>query len=529
VLHKNIPIAATGLYNKLVLHYTQQHEALKPFYLYAPVMSSFAEVIANRTFEQHKRDVLVEVLQTQYAKIGIERKQSAAVFANIDALAKPNTFTVTTGHQLAIFTGPLFFVYKILSTIRLAQELKLQYPDKHFVPVFWLASEDHDFAEINHTHIQGHKVEWNIASENKPVGELSTQAIKQTIEELVRILGAPNQLVNLFKSCYLQSENMSQATHKLAHALFAEYGLVVLEPNDAALKNQFTQAILSDILEHNSFNALLQTNTELGKHYSLQVTGREINFFYLNEHGRNQIKKTRSGYEVSNTQLQWREAEIKTEIQQYPERFSPNVVMRPVYQEQILPNLAYIGGPGEVAYWLQLKRVFETHDIPFPMVVLRNSVLLVKQAQLHKLAKKGVTIEQLLQSDDKLVKTIINAQYPLSIKSQSQQTGNALQQAIDNVMAFDNKIGARIIKWKVEAMQQLAQLEKELVRSKKQRSASDIEAILAIKHNLFPDGQPQERHQNIAAFTGDYYSSFIQHISKQLFPLSNTLDVLVWD
>lgn len=529
MLYKNIPIADTKLYNKLVLHYTQQEDTVKPFYRYAPVMSSFAEVIANRTFEQNKRDVLVDVLKSQYAQIGVEPKQAKEVFANIEKLKDPTTFTVTTGHQLALFTGPLFFIYKILSTIRLSQELKLQYPGKHFVPVFWLASEDHDFAEINHINIQGKKIEWEIDSQQQPVGVIATASIQPIIDELKVVLGNGNKLITLFEQSYLTSNNLSEATRKLVHSLFAKFGLVIIEPNDARLKKQFTQIIEDDVLKHTSFAALLNTNTKLDKQYPLQVTGREINFFYLNEAGRNLIKKTRNGFEVANTQLLWNESEVRNEIQNFPERFSPNVVMRPVYQEHILPNLAYIGGPGEVSYWLQLKGVFETHQVPYPMVVLRNSVLLVKQSYLHKLAKKSVSIEQLFHKEEALVNEFVLAQHPLTISTEIEATEAALQQAIDKVMQFDNKTGAQIIKWKVEALHELKRLEKELMRSKKHKSAIDIQTILRIKESIFPKGEPQERHETLAGFTGDYYESFLELVSKQLFPLSNTLDVLVWD
>jgi bacillithiol biosynthesis cysteine-adding enzyme BshC len=528
-LYKNIPISETGLYSKLVLDYVKQHDDVTPFYTYAPEISAFAEVIANRKFDAVKREVLVQTLLKQYAELGIERKQAKAVFANIDALSFENTYTVTTGHQLALFTGPLFFIIKILSTIRLTQELQLQYPGKHFVPVFWLASEDHDFAEINHVNINGQKIEWDIDSQNQPVGVLSTTEITTAIKQLKELLGGSNKLISLFEESYASSKNLSEATRKIVHQLFADYGLVMIEPNDVELKKYFTQVMVDDVVKGLSFEALIETNGRLGKKYKLQITGREINFFYLSAEGRNLIKKTRNGYEINNSTLVFSEEEILAEIHAHPERFSPNVVLRPVYQEAILPNLAYVGGPGELAYWLQLKDVFATHDIAFPMIVLRNSLILVRAAMIHKLDKRKVTIEQLFAKEVELIKMFIAAEHPLTLDDETAYIDKVMQAAIDKVLPFDNKIASKMIDWKVQSLDAYSRFKNELLRTKKAKSDADIQLLTGIKRQLFPNNEPHERYDNLAQFTGDYYVSFIQFLAKEMLPLSHTMDVVLYD
>lgn len=529
MLHKNIPISETGLYSNLVLDYVQQKEDVKPFYEYAPEMQAFESVIANRKFDAARRDILVNTLLKQYAELGIDRKQAKAVFANIDALCKEHTYTVTTGHQLALFTGPLFFITKILSTIRLTQELQIQFPGKQFVPVFWLASEDHDFAEINHVLVNGQKIEWNIDSKNQPVGVLETTGIEEAVEQLKKALGGSSKLISLFEESYASGRNLSEATRKIVHQLFAEYGLVMIEPNDAELKKQFTQVMLDDVVKGLSFEALIETNGRLGKHYKLQITGREINFFYLSPEGRNLVKKTRNGFEVNNTSIVFSEEEMVVEIQNHPEKFSPNVVLRPVYQETILPNLAYVGGPGELAYWLQLKDVFAAHKVQFPMIVLRNSLMLMRTATVHKLDKRKVTIEQLFAKEDELIKTFITAEHPLTLDDETAYIDKVMQSAIDKVMPFDNKIASKMIDWKVESLEAYGGFKKELVRSKKEKSDTDIQLLTEIKRQLFPNNEPHERHDTLAQFTGDYYASFIQLLAKEMLPLSHTMDVVLYD
>jgi bacillithiol biosynthesis cysteine-adding enzyme BshC len=533
MLYKSIPFENTGLYSKIILDYIRQADAIKPFFEYAPSMDAFRGAIDNRKFTQEKRDVLVDVLQKQYAEIGVNSKQAKAVFTNIEALKNSDTFTVTTGHQLALFTGPLFFMYKIISTIRLSQELKVKYPEKHFVPIFWLASEDHDFAEINHIYLDGKKISWEIDSQNQPVGVLPVASLTSMIAQVKEALkDAPDKakLIALFEDAYTTSNTLSEATRKIVHALFGEYGLVMIEPNDRELKKQFTAVMHNDVITGNSFAALAATNSKLERSkYKLQIHGREINFFYLSAEGRNLIRKEHGKYIINQTEISFTEEEMKLEIDSHPERFSPNVVLRPVYEEAILPNLAYIGGPGEIAYWLQLKFVFQAHGVDFPMVVLRNSVMLTHKAIIHKLGKKGISIEQLLLKDEELIKAFANIEHSLDISKHVAGLDAMAQQTIDMVMPFDNKIASELIQWKVAMNEYMDKTRLEIARKKKEKSEEGIVQLLAIKHGLFPEGKPQERHDTLLQHTGDYYPYFIAELAKAMQPLSHTLDVFLND
>lgn len=529
MLYKNIPAAEAKLFSKLVFDYIEGNPRVSPFYKYRPVIKSFDEVIKNRAFDSSKRAVLVDVLLEQYAKIGASVKNAKLVFENIQKLKEENTYTVTTGHQLALFTGPLFFIYKIITTIRLADELAMRYPNQNFVPVFWMASEDHDFAEINHVVVKGHKLEWHTENNNQPVGRLLTKGIRDVIAELKSVLGEGSDLIQLFEQVYTETNSLSDATLKLVHALFGDQGLIILEPDAKALKAQFTQVMKDDILHHSSFKAIIETNGKLTKDYKLQVTGREINFFYISEAGRNLMFKTPKGFEVQNTKLIFSEAEIEQEINLYPERFSPNVVLRPVYQECILPNLAYIGGPGEIAYWLQLKDVFETHRTDFPMVVLRNSVMLLHQSSIHKLEKRKVAVEQLLNPSDLLVKNFVSIEHPISLDTSVHSLNTVMQAAIDQLMAFDNQLGSEMIGLKKKTLDEMEKLQRDLLKRKKAKSESDIQILIAIREELFPNNQPQERYDTLISFASNYPKVLLNAVGKTILPLSHTVDIMAWN
>ncbi len=529
MLYKNIPAAETQLFSKLVLDYIQANAFVKSFYTYTPLLSSFDEVIPSRNFDVSKRLVLAEVLEQQYVQLGISRKEAKLVFDNIEKLKETNTYTVTTGHQLALFTGPLFFIYKIITTIRLTEELKLRYPDKYFVPVFWMASEDHDFEEINHVYVKGQKLEWQKESGNQPVGRLQTDGIHVVIEQLKSVLGGSSHLVALFEKCYQETNTLSDATIRLVHALFGDQGLVILEPDTQRLKQQFTSVMKDDVFEHRSFDALIETNGQLHQSYKLQVTGREINFFYLSDAGRNLILKTPNGFEVQHTDIVFSAAQIEEEIDQYPERFSPNVVLRPVYQECILPNLAYVGGPGEIAYWLQLKGLFNAHHTPFPMVVLRNSVFLLHQSSIHKIEKRNIAVEQLFGNADRMIKEYVSKEHPFSLEVYSQSIDSVLQSAIDHLMPFDNQIASQLISMKTKSKDEMGKLQKDLVRRKKTKSEMDIQVLQSVRDELFPNNQPQERYNTLVTFAANYPDAFIGSVGKLLLPLSHTVDVMAWD
>jgi len=513
---KEIPLAETGMFPKIVLDYLAGNDFLKQFYKYSPDLNSFGDAIKNRRFTSQSRENLVSVLLDQYSSIGITDEK---ILSNIHSLKSENAFTVTTGHQLCVFTGPLYFIYKILTTIKLAEELKMKYPENHFVPVFWLASEDHDFEEINHIHLFNKTFIWQTDPNNQPVGKISTHSLSVFINEIKTLF--PNSehlpaLLLLFEEEYLKSENISIATRKIVHALFSKYGLIMIEPDDVRLKKSFTKVMLDDIVEQKSFAAINQTNSVLEQEYKLQIHGREINFFYLSEQGRHLIKKVDSNFIVANTDIKFSENEIKNEIGNHPERFSPNVVLRPVYQEMILPNLAYIGGPGEISYWLQLKNVFEVHEVDFPILWLRNSFMLLNKKLQNRIEKTGLDFLDFFQSTEKLSKKFLEKVAGFDTNEISNSIDEKFQQMIDELKKIDNQLASKLIKYKNEQIAFFNKLKKEINEKLKEKSEQDLAKVIKLKEVLFPDGTPQERFENYFQYDSNFPTILIQHVFDNL-------------
>lgn len=360
---KRIPLEQTDAFSKLFLDYIKEEKSLSSFYKYSPSINSFEHAIKDISSLKFNRKLLVEVITEQYSN-----GSCRLPVASCQLLLDENTFSVCTGHQLCLFTGPLYFIYKIISTINLADELKKKYSAYNFVPVYWMASEDHDFDEVNHINFFGRKIEWN-KKPGGPVGKFSTAGIAEVISELKLALDDSKnaaELITLFENAYVNHSDYASATRFLVNELFGKYGLVILDADDKRLKNEFREIIRDDIFNHTNFKLVNKTIAELkSSGYDAQVTPREINFFLLS-------KKFRGWIDVAKVQSE--PEEWKKKLMEETERFSPSVITRSLYQQQILPNLAYVGGPAEISYWLEYKAMFDHHKIFFPVLIPRNFV-----------------------------------------------------------------------------------------------------------------------------------------------------------
>ncbi|HTB07432.1 MAG TPA: bacillithiol biosynthesis cysteine-adding enzyme BshC, partial [Bacteroidia bacterium] len=321
----NISFEETGLFSKVFTDYIKGESYLSPFYQYEPSVAGFKKVIEDRSKKEIARDVLVNVLQKNYGNKGTE-----ATNKNIASLNDKNTFTVTTGHQLCLFTGPLYFIYKIITVINLAEKLKKEYSTNNFVPVYWMAGEDHDFAEINHTYLFGKKIEWSGDSlSGGPVGRIPIDTLAPVLDGLFTIMGESEKAAELKKiltEAYSGSKTLSEATFTVVNALFGKYGLVVVDPDNAELKKLFIPIITDELTNQSSYRCVSETNAQLQKvGVEPQIFAREINLFYIDEHGRNRIEQKDSVYSVVDTKTTFTKEQILAEAQQHPERFSPNV------------------------------------------------------------------------------------------------------------------------------------------------------------------------------------------------------------
>ncbi len=525
-----IPFQKTGFFSRMMCDYLEKAEKLTRFYHNYPNKKGFQNQILEKkdTFSKLNRTVLVEVLKEQYK----EEKVSESTRKHIELLSLDNTFTITTGHQLNLFTGPLYFLYKIISAINLAEELTATYPNENFVPVYWMATEDHDFDEINYFNFKGRKVQWN-SDQQGGVGRFSTEGLSEVFEAFSKELGNSRNaqfLKELFTEAYIKHDKLADATRYIANTLFAEFGLVVIDADDTRLKSLFKPYILKDLLTSVSFEHVTQTNKELEVvDYKIQVNPREINLFYLTDNLRERIVFEDDVYKVNNTTLSFSKEEIFEEVEKYPERFSPNVIMRPLYQEVILPNLCYIGGGGELAYWMQLKTYFEAVEVPFPILLLRNSVQVISQKQYGKLEKLSISIEELfLKQQDLLAKKVTeNAEVSFNFEQQK----SVLEEQFTSLRTVASQTDASFI-GAVNAQEKkqikgLENLRKRLLRAEKRKQSDVVSRITKLQDEILPNQSLEERKRNFSMYYLEYGKDFIPTLKKELKPLQLEFFVLV--
>ncbi|MFN0293229.1 bacillithiol biosynthesis cysteine-adding enzyme BshC [Pedobacter helvus] len=524
---KYISYQDTHSFSKLVLDYVNDVDFLKSFYSYRPDLEGLKKAVDAHQFTGD-RAVLVKALQQQYQSI----KVNQAVSANIELLADASTYTVTTGHQLNLFTGPLYFIYKIVTTINLALELKIAYPEKNFVPIYWMATEDHDFEEINHVHVDEKNISW-IQQTNGATGRLSTKTVAAAVQAYKGYLGISQngkKLGKLVEKAYLENENLADATRVLVNSLFEQYGLVIINADDVALKAQFAEIVISDITQQNSAKLTEETSKTLEERdYKTQVNGRDINFFYLKENLRERIIKEGDLYTVNHTELKFTEAEILAEIKQHPERFSPNVIMRPLYQEVILPNVAYIGGGAEVSYWMQLKANFDFYKVNFPVLLLRNSALVIDKRSFANLNKLGFSFEDIFLSTEELQKRWIaaNSNASLHLNDEKANIKAVFDKIKLNAFKIDKtlEVSADAVLAKTE--KQLLKLEKKFFKAEKRNHEVSIVQIENLKKRLFPGGTLQERIANLAPMYVEYGDDFISSLIENFEPLGGDFTLIL--
>ena len=524
-IKSDFPYSQTGYFTPLILDYLSGKEELKKFYTALPTPEAFGSVIETKSKQKINRRLLVEVLNRQYKSSGLELKSELAT-----SLLDERTFTVTTGHQLCVFTGPLYFIYKIVSTINLARELKTQFPENNFVPVYWMASEDHDFAEINHIHLFGKKLVWNSEQAGigtSAVGRLSCADMDQLLKEVEALLGEneqANYLKALFQKAYAASNNLASATRILVCELFKSTELVVLDADDVTLKKEFSPYIEQDLLRRENATLVNESISALeALNYKAQVNPREINCFYMKEQLRERIVFENGSYLVNNTNLQFTQEELIAELSSHPERFSPNVVLRPLYQEVILPNLAYIGGGGEIAYWLEYKKMFEHNHIPFPILFLRNSALVVDAASADKWNKLGLKEADLFGGYDQLAKDYVagHATVELSLTDDQQQIRKQFENIAQKVLKIDVTLKASVEAEMQKTLNSIQNLENKLLKAEKNKQEVVLNQLKKIKEKLFPEGNLQERHENFISLYLKFGPQLIPALLEQLKPFNS--------
>ncbi len=516
----------TNAFSKTVIDYLNQETYIESLQAHPVTMEGFAEAIEVRKMRQYPRQLLVKVIRDQYKALDT----SSAWQGQLDQLKSKDTFTVITAHQANLFSGPLYFILKTVSAIKQARNLQKQFPDHHFVPIFWIGSEDHDIEELNHINLFGEKLVWP-ASEGGAVGRYSPSSHAELIEQIQALgQGRPHleESIELLQKAYLNRTTVTDGLRALLHELFGDFGLIVIDQDDAALKKAFVAQFRDELLQQKTHHSIQSSLTHFAKHkLKVQASPREINLFYLQPGSRKRIIKEGEHYKVIDTELTFTEEEILLDLDAHPENYSPNVLLRPIYQDFLFPNLAYIGGGGELAYWLQLKPVFEAFELPMPIVMLRDTAIFVEQNTNRKIEKVQLPIESFFQDTNAMANMLVERESTteISLKKETEQLSIFFETLEQRASQIDPGLKQSIAAEKAKALKSLGKIEQKMKRAEKRKHDVVIQRAQRIKEDLFPAGKLQERHYSFLHYYVQYGSDFIDLLMEQLDPMQQKVTI----
>lgn len=516
----------TGFFSQQQLDMSYNQAVYADFLVQPFSQEAFETQIQRKkvVFSDEKREQLVQTLKKQYT--GVEIHQT--VETNIELLANSNTFTVVTGHQMVAMTGPLYFIYKIAHVIRSTEELKKIHPEYNFVPIFWMASEDHDYDEVKSFHLFNRTITWE-TEQTGPVGRFEMKDWEPVIEQLTELFKnhPDSELMNLLNG--FNGNHYAEAFRKLVNHLVGRYGVVIIDGDDAVLKRSFLPYMKKEVQEQFSFKAITQTTDQLiqrgGKQ---QIVPREINLFYIEKGIRERLVANGEQIEITGKGT-YSVPEILEWMERAPEEFSPNVSLRPLYQEVILPNLCYVGGAGELNYWLQLKGVFDQAGVLFPLLQTRNSALWVDKNTAEKMEKLKVTPLDAFKELHILNKEYLeaNASDEVDFSELDKQMDMLKHLLHETTLSIDPSLEAYAAAESVRMEKQLTQVKDRLYKTVKGKHDKDLKTLQQIKEKLFPGNGLQERYTNFFQLnpTGNY-SETLDAIVENIQPFNADLIIL---
>jgi bacillithiol synthase len=486
--------------------YQQNPGQLKDFIQFTPDMNGLEDAIkARKNHFPVDRELLVEVLQDHYSKIETSEIQSK----NIIELLDNNTFTVVTAHQPSLLGGPAYYFYKIYSTINLCRQLSEKFRDCKFVPVFISGSEDHDFDEVKSLYLYNNTIEWENESKG-PVGRFDLKGLQEVINNAQEILGHNDhvtEIISIFNTSLAHASTYNDFVFLWLNKIFGAYGVIVLNMDDSRFKKAFAPFIRKEIVERSSIDIVQKTQDELAnKGFRPQAFARDINFFYMLDGLRERIFFENDLYHVNHTDLVFSESEILELISNYPERFSPNVIMRPLYQEFSLPNIAYIGGGGEIAYWLERKSQFDYFGIFFPVLIRRNSLMLITKAVQKTMDKPGITLHLLLKEESQMITEYLEyaAAADFHLAHEMEKINQVFEEISDRAKIIDPTLGPFVLGEGHKVIKSIEAIEARLKKTIKHKEETAINQLKNIRKKLFPENNLQERKD-----------SFLQYLSVE--------------
>ena len=518
---------------KLFLDYIDNFEKLHRFYKYnyrnkEHVIEKFQKTVST---PNKFNDELSSIISEQYSSLN----PSAKTKKNISLLKNKETLAVITGQQLSLLGGPLYTFYKIITAIKLANHLSERYDNYNFVPVFWLEGDDHDFEEVRSVNILNEsnelvKISYNDDVIEEDINRGSVGQIKfkaginnflSQLEHLLKTSEFKAKIIAHLKNYYQEGKTFKDSFRELLFSFFDPYGLIIFDPQDKKVKELLRPIFNKEIAEfRNHTQSLVNISAALEEGYHAQVKIRPINLFYNYDEGRYLIEPVESEFRLKGKRKKFTFEEIQGLIETEPEKFSPNVLLRPICQDYLFPTAFYVGGPSEIAYFAQVLPLYEFYNIDPAIIYPRSSATILEKTIKSILDKYDLGITSLFADPDKLKNQILS-----SISNQSlEEIFNASKVKIDLVFdelkeilfGIDRTMNDVVSKYRTKVLAYLDEINSKAFEAQKKRHEIALRQIDKAAINIFPNMNLQERELSFYHFANKYDLEFFKKIFDEL-------------
>jgi bacillithiol biosynthesis cysteine-adding enzyme BshC len=461
------------------------------------------------------------------------RAGTPAARAKLEQIANGQGFFVQTGQQAGLFGGPLYTVHKVITAIRVAQSAE-HHLQVAVAPLFWIAADDHDFAEVNHSYLLAHDntlQRLELPDDGRPPASMQRRQlgpeIKRAVSELRRLspeTDDANELCALLEAAYTPDNNVADAFGTLIAFLFDRFDLLITSSADATLK-RLAAPVIQYELQHaepheDAVNAQTQKLVLRGYHEQVPVRSDAANVSFEEENGRDRLMRWGKDWELSRSKIRLSGPEIADLLNHEPERFSANVLLRPIVASAVFPTLAYVGGPAEISYYAQIGCLFAAHRVPMPLVVPRASAEIVEYKVQKVLDKFGLQPADVHVPFDRLATELIRRELPQQVTDTIETLRERLKQGydalIDAAIAIDPTLRGPLESSRNAGDKRLNDMHKKIVQHLKKRNAIELEQLRRASTSLYPFGQAQDRVLGIVSYYARYGSGLLDRIAEEI-------------
>jgi len=518
-------------HQNLFLDYMYEFEKVSDYFRYNfRDTENYNSIFSKISKSRNRNSNLPKYILQQYEGFDI----SEITRENINSLNKDNSLAVVTGQQLGIFGGPLYTIYKTITTIKLSSDLNKKYPQFNFIPVFWMEGDDHDFNEVNNFQIFDNRNElYNISYDDGiesdvnrgSVGSIQfgsqIENVFSKLDEALRDSDFKEDLVGSLRSVYEEGKSFSDSFREILISLFDQQGLVLFSPQPEAIKNLLSPLFEREITEYRSHtDSVLTRSVELEDAYHAQVKIKPINLFFSNKDGRYPIDPNDDGFKLRGKRISYTKEELLEKVKIEPEKFSPNVLLRPICQDYLLPTAFYVAGPSEISYFAQIDPLYELFNIEPPIVYPRMSASIIEKNVQSILEKYQLDVTDCFRTEKQLNQKVLSVYSDINLKSlfsdKSSEIENIFSELKEVIISLDNSLESATDKTLERIIQSVKNLQSKSESAHERKHETIVRQLSKLRTNLYPSQSLQERELSIIHFQNKYGNDILKWIYEEL-------------